>query len=121
MAASGGHARAAVGEYDRSLAAGESPQAVIAALLRHFMRLHKVKSALDAGRTMDDAMRQWRPPPHFRQKEAIERQCRHWSLPQLHAALARIGATAKRARLNWPLESMLTENLLLELAALARN
>jgi DNA polymerase-3 subunit delta len=121
IAAGGGYARAAVSEYDRSLAAGESPQAVIAALLRHFMRLHRVKSALDAGRTMDDAMRQWRPPPHFRQKEAIERQCRQWSLPQLHAALARISAAAMRARVNWPLESMLTENLLLELAALARN
>jgi DNA polymerase III subunit delta len=120
MAAASGRTAAAVSECDRSIAAGEDAQAVILALQRHFLRLHRTRSALDAGRTMDDALRQLKPPPHFRQKDAFERQCRDWSLPKLNAALAAIAETAKRARLNAGLDSVLAEHLLLDLGALAQ-
>jgi DNA polymerase-3 subunit delta len=73
---------------------------------------------LDAGRSMEDVLRSLRPPPHFKQRDAIERQCRTWSLPKLGQALARIGEAAKAARLNSALESTLAQALLLELAQL---
>ena len=100
---------------DRSIAAGESPQTVIAALQRHFLRLHRMRSALDAGRSMEDVVRSLRPPLHFKQREAIEQQCRGWTLPQLGAALARIADAAKAARLNSALEGTLAEKLLLDI------
>ena len=40
-------------------------------------------------------MRSLRPPPHFKQKAALEQQCRDWTLPKLNAALARIGEAAR--------------------------
>src|SRR5262245_48376611 len=88
MAVASGRTTAAVSEGDRSIASGEDGQTVILALQRHFLRLHRVRSALDGGRTMEDGLRQLRPPLHFRQREAFERQCRDWSLPSLNAALA---------------------------------
>jgi len=120
MAVASGRVAAAVSECDRSIAGGEDAQTVILALQRYFLRLHRTRSALDAGRTMDDALRQLKPPPHFKQKDAFERQCRDWSLTRLNAALAAIAVAAKRARLNSALDSVLAEHLLLDLGALAR-
>jgi DNA polymerase III subunit delta len=120
LAAGSGRSADAVTECDRSVAAGESAQGVIAALQRHFLRLHRLRSGRDAGRSLDDVMRSLRPPPHFKQKAALEQQCRDWTLPKLNAALARIGEAALAARLNSALESTLAEHLLLELGALAK-
>jgi DNA polymerase III subunit delta len=67
---------------------------------------------------MEDVVRSLRPPPHFKQRETLEQQCRSWTLAQLAAALARIAEAAKAARLNSALEGTLAENLLLDLGAL---
>ena len=120
LAAGSGRSAEAVMECDRIVASGESAQGVIAALQRHFLRLHRLRSGHDAGRSLDDVMRSLRPPPHFKQKAAIEQQCRDWSLAKLNAALAKIGETAQAARLNSALESTLAEHLLLELGTLAK-
>ncbi|MGE0850297.1 MAG: DNA polymerase III subunit delta [Hyphomicrobiaceae bacterium] len=120
LAAASGRAGMSLVELDRSLAAGESAQAVIAALQRHFLRLHRMRSALDAGGSMEDIVRSMRPPVHFKQREALEQQCRSWSLSRLAAALARIAEAVKAARLNSALEGTLAENLLLDLQALAK-
>ncbi len=120
LAVASGRAAEAVTECERSVASGESPQGVIAALQRHFLRLHRLRSGYDEGRSLDDVMRSLRPAPHFKQKAAIEQQCRDWSLLKLGAALARIGDAAKAARLNSELEGTLAENLLMELGALAK-
>jgi DNA polymerase-3 subunit delta len=121
LAAASGQAAAALVELDRSIAAGESAQAVIAALQRHFMRLHRLRGALEAGRSMEDVVRSLRPPVHFKQRAALEQQCRAWTLAKLTAMLARIAEAAKAARLNSGLEVMLAENLLLDLQTLARS
>jgi DNA polymerase-3 subunit delta len=120
LAAASGRAAEAVRECERCVAGGESAQGVILALQRHFLRLHRLRSGHEAGRSLEDLMRALKPAVHFRQKDAIERQCRDWSLTRLGEALARIGEAAKAARLNSALESTLAESLLLAVAALAR-
>lgn len=121
LASASGRAAEAIKECDRSVAGGDSAQGVIAALQRHYLRLHRLRGIFEAGRSLDDAMRSLRPPPHFRQKAALEQQCRDWCLARLDAALARIAATAKEARLNSALEEALAERLLLDLGALAKD
>ncbi|MBX9591752.1 MAG: DNA polymerase III subunit delta [Hyphomonadaceae bacterium] len=121
LAAGSGRGADAVTECDRIVAAGESAQGVIAALQRHFLRLHRLRSGHDAGRSLDEVMRALRPAPHFKQKAEIEQQCRNWDLARLNAALARIGDAALAARRNSALESTLAEHLLLELGALAQD
>jgi len=115
MAAASDRTAAALVEYDRSIAAGESPQSVIAALQRHFLRLHRMRGMLDAGRSMEDVIRSLRPPPHFKQRDALEQQSRTWTRPKLSSALAQIADVAKAARLNSALDSALAEHLLLTL------
>jgi len=118
--AAGGDARRAVAEYARAIASGESPQMIIAAAQRHLERLHKIRTDIDQGRSFEDAIRQLRPPIHFKQKDALGVQCRLWSAARLSEALARASAAAKAARLSSVLEEPIAEELLISLAAAAR-
>jgi DNA polymerase-3 subunit delta len=118
-AASGDGARA-VAEFARALASGESPQMIIAATQRYFQRLHRIRSEIDAGRSFDDAIRQLRPPIHFKQKDALGRQCRAWSTARLAEAMSRTAQAAKTARLSGTLDEAIAEDLLLGLASAAR-
>jgi DNA polymerase-3 subunit delta len=117
LAAAAGRGGEAVTECDRIVASGESAQGVIAALQRHFLRLHRLRSGYDAGKSLDDVMRSLKPQPHFKQKAAIEQQCRAWSLAKLNAALTKIGDAALAARLNSAMDSTLAAQLILDLAA----
>ena len=119
LAAGAGRVADAIRECDRSVAAGESAQGIIAAMQRHFLRLHRMRGALDGGRSMEEVVRALRPPPHFKQRDALESQCRAWNMEKLNAALARIGEAALAARLNAAMEGTLAERLLLDLGTLA--
>ena len=121
LAAAAGNSALAVRDCDRAIASGISAQLIILAAQRHFQRLHRARSAMDAGRSLDEAVRALRPPLHFRQRDAFSVQLRHWSLPRLTHALARISEMVKSARLKASLETTLAERLLLELARLARS
>src|SRR5262245_49435964 len=117
LAAASGRRAEAVRECERCVTGGEDAQRVISALQGHFLRLHRLRSGHDAGRSLEDLMRALKPQPNFRHKAAIEQQVRMWTLGSLNAALARIGDVAKAARLAGTIDSTLTENLLLALEA----
>jgi DNA polymerase-3 subunit delta len=110
----------AIHEFVRALSAGESAQAIIAATERYFHRLHRVRTLIDRERSIDDALRQLRPPLHFKQKDAFTAQCRAWTTARLVIALSRIKTAARAARLAGPLEEAHAEQLLIELAGLSR-
>jgi DNA polymerase III subunit delta len=120
LAAASGRAADAVRECERCVTSGESAQGVILAVQRHFLRLHRLRSGQDAGRSLDDLMRALKPAVNFRHKPVIERQCQDWPLTRLNAALARIGEAAKAARLNAALEDRLAERLLVALGDIAK-
>lgn len=119
-AAAGGDAAAAVNELSRAAASGESPQMVILAMLRHLHRLHRIRAEIDRGGSLDDALRQMRPPLHFKQRDAVTAQCRRWTLPMLDRAIAASGDALKSARLTSALEDSIAERLLLSLASQIR-
>lgn len=118
-AAAAGDAARAVQGCQRMIASGDSAQSVIAAVQWHFARLHRVRAALDAGRSLDDALRQLRPPIFSKRRATIAAQCRRWTGPKLAQALARIRASALAARTGSTLEEAHAERLLMELARIA--
>jgi DNA polymerase-3 subunit delta len=120
MAAAAGRGGEAVRECERCVTGGESAQSVILALQRHFLRLHRLRSGLDEGRSLEELMRSLKPQPNVKQKAAIEQQARAWSLPSLNAALARIGDAAKAARLTGTLADTLAERLAMDLGVAMR-
>ncbi len=119
-AAASGDASRAIAEFARAVAGGESPQAIIAATQRYFQRLHRIRSDIDQGRSFEDAIRQLRPPIHFKQKNALGLQCRLWTTARLGQALSQVARAAKAARLSGALEEAVAEELLMGLTAAAR-
>ncbi|MFA5899200.1 MAG: DNA polymerase III subunit delta [Hyphomicrobium sp.] len=119
-AVASGDAGRAIAEFSRAMAAGESAQMMISALQRSLQRLHRIRGDIDAGSSFDDAIRQQRPPVHFKQKDALGLQCRMWTTPRLTQALARTAKAAKAARLNSALEEAIAEELLMAVASAAR-
>lgn len=117
VAAASGEPGEVVAEFDRAINAGENPQAVILVAQRYFQRLHRIRTALDAGKSVDEVMRGLRPPLHFSLRDAISAQCRLWSTASLNEALQRINDTAQQARLKSSMDAVLAERLLLNLAA----
>lgn len=114
-----GQTATAMTDFGRALASGESAQAIILVTQRYFLKLHKVRSDVDAGQRLDDALKAVRPPIFFKQRDAFARQIRNWPRPQLDQALRRIAETAKSARLSSRYEDLYAERLLLALASMA--
>ncbi|MDX2156794.1 MAG: DNA polymerase III subunit delta [Hyphomicrobiaceae bacterium] len=119
-AAAGGEAAAALAASDRAVAAGESGQSIMLAAERHFQRLHKLRVSVDAGRSVDDLMRQLRPPLPPKVKSALERQVRAWTTARVAAALQRISEAIRSSRTTGADETVLAERALMEIARLAR-
>lgn len=119
-AAATGDASLALVELDRAVAAGENAQGIVLAVQRYVQRLHRIRAAMDAGRTLDDVIRSLRPPVYFKTRPVLEAHCRSWNLRRLDEAQARIATAAKAARLGGGLEQVLAERLLIEVARLAR-
>jgi DNA polymerase III subunit delta len=118
-AAAAGDVANAISGCQRLMAAGDGAQSVIAAVQWHFARLHRIRAGIDAGRSMDEALRQIRPPLFSKRRAVVEAQCRRWTGPKLAAALARIRASALAARSGSALEDAHAERLLMELARIA--
>ena len=119
LAAADGETETAVNDFGRALSSGESAQTVILITQRYFLKLHKIRTDVDAGQRLDDALKAVRPPLFFKQRDTVARQVRRWSRAQLDQALKRIAEAAKAARLNSTLADVLTERLILSLALMA--
>lgn len=112
-AAGEGNARSALRHLDALLASGQSEHAALAALIRHFQRLHRVCVAVEAGEPAKSAVSSFRPPLHFRQQDALIAQSRKWSEGAVAATLQRIQETVRATRLTPGLDTALTERLLI--------
>ncbi len=105
----------ALRQLDRLIATGQSAQGAIAALGRHFERLHKVCAALEAGEPARSALGGFKPPLHFRQRDALESQSRNWSRARAAKALELVSSATLSARRRPELERQLAERLLIAL------
>lgn len=119
-AAAMGDAARALEECDRAVASGENPQAIVLAAERHFHRLHKLRSGIEAGRPLDELTRFMRPPLPMKAKADLERQVRFWTAERAGVALARIGEAVRRSRTTSADEAVIAERLLIDIAGLAR-
>jgi DNA polymerase-3 subunit delta len=89
LAAAEGDAAALDRALARVFQEGESPVAVIRALLRHLQRLHLLAARVAAGATPDEAIRAARPPIFFKEQDSFRRQLQRWGDKRLRQALAR--------------------------------
>ena len=119
-ASANGDGPRAVTELQRALAAGESAQGIIAAIQRHFTRLHRLRASVDGGKSIEQAVGEIRPPIHFKQKDVLGAQCRAWRAEALDATLMGTASAARTARVSPALDDLIAERLILSISRLAR-
>ena len=104
----------------RAFQEGESPVAVIRALLRHLQRLHLLASRIAAGASIEEAMRAARPPIFFKQQDSYRRQLRRWSEGRLREALDLVAEAEFRMKQTGPRADTICREALFSIAAMAR-
>lgn len=72
---------------DRLYREGTSPIAVLRMLQRHFQRLHLAVGAMQAGKSVDQAVAGLRPPVFFKVADRFKAQMRRWTVPLIGQAL----------------------------------
>lgn len=72
----------------RARAADTNAIAILNALSRHLMQMHLAAAHIENGSDINGAMRSFRPPLHFKRKDAVTRQMKNWNRRKLDRALA---------------------------------
>jgi DNA polymerase-3 subunit delta len=115
-AALGGDAGAALVQLD-GLAGSGTPASVLLMLLSgHLQKLHALTAAIDRGDSFDAAAARLRPPPHFRQKDALKAQTARWTVRSVAAAIEAAHETVRQTRLKPALEHELVADFIMRLA-----
>lgn len=115
-----GNAAEALAQVDGLAAAGTPASVFLNMLLRHLQDLHVLVAAMDRGKSFDIATGRLRPPPHFRQKDALRAQCARWRLPAVGAAVAATHEAVRQTRLKPALEHEITCELIIRIVQSAR-
>jgi DNA polymerase III subunit delta len=112
----GGNAAAALAHLEGLVASGTPAQVFLTLFGGHLRTLHALLSAIDRGESFDAAAGKLRPPPHFRQKDALKAQTARWRLGEVAAAIEFAQETLRQTRLKPALEDALVSDFIIRLA-----
>jgi DNA polymerase-3 subunit delta len=107
-------------QFRKAIAEGTSPGAIVSAAQRHIAQLHRMRLAIDAGASAQEAMFRTPPPIHFSRQKLVQAALQSWSSGQIARAMQQMAEVALDARRQPALAAALDERALLSLAANSR-
>jgi len=107
-------------EFGKARGEGSSPAAIVSAAIRQVANLHKMKLAVEAGDSIEFAMKRGAPPVHFSREKAVGAALRAWTPSRLLRAMAQLAEASLEARRNSALAEAIAQRTLLSLATGAR-
>ncbi|HLA20503.1 MAG TPA: DNA polymerase III subunit delta, partial [Pseudolabrys sp.] len=107
-------------EFSKARAGGSSPAAIVSAAIRQVANLHKMKLAVEAGDSVEFAMKRGAPPVHFTREPAVGAALRVWSPARLLRAMEQLAEASLDMRRNAPLAEAIAQRTLLSIAVNAR-
>jgi DNA polymerase-3 subunit delta len=107
-------------EFSKVIAAGMRPDAIIFPLMRQLSWLHKMRLAIEQGRSVTQVVESAQPPIHFRRKSLIEAALRAWTAERLVQAMAQIAEAAFEVRRQASLGEVIAQRTVLSVASAAR-
>lgn len=113
VAVADGRLTLALAQFDEMMAAGQSPYVALAALTRHFQKLHQVCAAIEGGKPAKAAVSGFRPPLHFKMQDSLIANARKWSEAGAAHVIAQLNKAVQATRLSPRLELELTERLMM--------
>ncbi|HTQ84154.1 MAG TPA: DNA polymerase III subunit delta [Pseudolabrys sp.] len=119
-AAFAGNTRNVEGEFGKARAGGSAPSTIVSAAIRQVANLHKMKLAVDAGDSIDFAMKRSTPPVHFSREKIVGDALRAWTAPRLLRAMEQLAEASLEARRQPALADTVARRVLLSIAMSAR-
>ena len=93
---------------------------VFVVLASSLLRLYALRTAVDAGAPVMQAIKELRPPVFFKQQDTLAAQVRGWSAHDVTVVLRELNAVLKETRLKAALAEDLTANFILRIARMRR-
>ena len=115
-----GEGRKAILAFERFMAVEQSVVPILVVLSSTLLRLHALRTAVDAGTPVMQAIKELRPPVFFKQQDALTGQVRKWTAHALSAVLQDFNAVLRETRLKPALAEDLTANFILRIARAGR-
>jgi DNA polymerase-3 subunit delta len=107
-------------EFGKARAGGSSPAAIISAAIRQVANLHKMKLAVEAGDSIEFAMKRGAPPVHFTREKFVGIALRALSPARLLRAMEQLAEASLDMRRNSSLAEAIAQRTLLSIAVSAR-
>jgi len=107
-------------EFGKARAGGSSPAAIVSAAIRQVANLHKMKLAVEAGDSVEFAMKRGAPPVHFTRERDVGAALRAWSPPRLLRTMEQLAEASLDMRRNAVLAEAIAQRTLLAIALGAR-
>ena len=90
------------------------------AMGRHLSALHKARTAIENGASVNTAAERFEPPLFFRRKAVVERQLAQWSADKLERMMARTAEATFETRIKSTLAEAIVSRTLMAIAMTAR-
>ena len=107
-------------EFGKARAGGSSPAAIISAAIRQVANLHKMKLAVEAGDSIEFAMKRGAPPVHFTRERKVGDALQTFSPARLLRVMEQLAEASLDARRNAALAEAIAQRTLLSIAVGAR-
>jgi DNA polymerase-3 subunit delta len=107
-------------EFGKARASVGSAAAIISAAIRHVANLHKMKLSVEAGDSIEFAMKRGAPPVHFSRDKHVGEALRAWSPARLLRSMEQLAEASLDMRRNGPLAETIAQRTLLSIAVNAR-
>jgi DNA polymerase III subunit delta len=107
-------------EYGKARAGGSAPATIVSAAIRQSANLHKMRLAIDAGDSVETAIRRVPPPIHFSRERVVGEALRAWSPARLLRAMEQLAEASLEMRRNPRLAESIAQRILLSIATNAR-
>ncbi len=115
-----GAGREAILAYERFMAVEQNVVPIFVALSSTLLRLHALRTAVDAGAPVMQAIKELKPPVFFKQHDSLAGQVRKWTAQAISAVLQDFNSVLRETRLKPALAEDLTANFILRIARAGR-
>jgi DNA polymerase-3 subunit delta len=106
--------------FTKAQSTGVAPGPLISAAIRQAAMLHRLRLAVDQGRSIADAVDGAAPPIHFSRKRLVQAALSLWSAKRLERMIAQLGDTALEVRQRANLAYPIAHRALMSIASAAR-
>jgi len=105
----------ALKEFDKLYASGVPPDVILSTLSQHLLRLLRIRTRIDDGASPEAALKNLRPPVHFKRVNQINQQIRRWNKADLKWCLGTTGNATYKARLNPAFAQQIATNTIIRI------